>query len=81
MIILDRFTSELVRINACVGTTGTSGKIFIEATGSTKPCIFSLASNTRYTGVLHRIRCATASGSSFFPILLKAVTGQTQSFL
>ena len=49
-----------------VGTTGTSGKVFIQATGSTKPCVYSLASNTSYTGVIHRIRCATAASSSFY---------------
>jgi hypothetical protein len=64
----------------CVGTSGTSGKVFIEATGSTKPCVFSLASNTSYTGVIHRMRCATASGSGFFPIFIESGNGSDTEF-
>ena len=63
-----------------VGTSGVSGKVFIEATGSSKPCVFSLASNTSYSGVIHRLRCATASGSGFFPIFIESGNGADTEF-
>ena len=77
-------TSERMRINASgevgIGTTGTSGMVFVQSTSSTKPCVFSLASNTGYSGVLHRIRCATASGSGFFPIFVESGNGSDTEF-
>ena len=76
--------SEVGRFNGtgefAVGATGTSGKVFIQATGSTKPCVYSLASNTSYTGVIHRIRCATAASSSFFPIFVESGNGSDTEF-
>ena len=63
-----------------IGTTGTSGKVLINATGSSKPCVFSLASNTSYSGVIHRLRCATASGSGFFPIFVESGDGADTEF-
>ena len=64
----------------CVGTTGTSGKIFIDATGSSKPCVFSLASNTSYSGVIHRLRCATSASAAFYPIFVESGNGADAEF-
>jgi len=63
-----------------VGTSGTSGKVFIEATGSTKPCVFSLASNTSYTGVIHRLRSATSASASYYPIFVESGNGADAEF-
>ena len=63
-----------------IGTTGTSAKILTEATGSSKPCVFSIASNTSYSGVIHRLRCATSASSGFFPIFVESGNGADTEF-
>lgn len=76
--------SEVGRFNStgefAVGTTGTSGMVFVQSTGSSKPTVYSLASNTSFTGVMHRIRCATAASSSFFPIFVESGNGSDTEF-
>jgi len=76
--------AERVRLEAtgelCVGTTGTSGMVFIQSTGSSKPAIFSNASNASYTGVEHRIRATRSGASAYFFIFAESNSGSDTEF-
>ncbi len=63
-------TSEVMRLtnagNLAVGTTGDSGKLFVNQTGTSSSVSFIYANNTSYTGVAHRTRCKRTASSSYY---------------